>query len=220
MVMGFQLHVLLNNYTYRYSSQWICHRSHATKLKDSYSTHCYSFHNVIRNYIETISSRFNKPLVHLSTRLTEEGVTETNADSLGLSVVGQRILAELTADTGLLVTTEGHLVVEGVVGVDPDGTRLEGVGDLDGGVEVLGVDGGGETVCAGVAELDGILLGLELGDRADGAEDLLFHDLHVLCNVGEDRGLDEVALVTLALAASLDSGTSVLASLDVPEEKC
>ena len=105
--------------------------------------------------------------------------------------------------------------MESVVGVDPDGARLESVGDLDGGVEVLGVDGGGETVCAGVAELDGVLLGLELGDRADRAEDLLLHDLHVFCDVGEDGGLDEVALVTLALAASLDGGTGVLACLDV-----
>ena len=116
-----------------------------------------------------------------------------------------------------LEATEGKLPVKSVVCVDPNGTSLEGVGDLDGGVEVLGVDGGGEAVGGRVAELDGILLGLELGDRADGAEDLLFHDLHVLCNVGEDRGLDEVALVTLALAASLNGGTGVLASLDVPE---
>jgi hypothetical protein len=110
-------------------------------------------------------------------------------------------------------------VVQGVVGVDPDGTRLEGVGDLDGGVEVLGVQGGGEAVGGGVAELDGLLLGLELGDRADRAEDLLLHDLHVFCDVGEDGGLDEVALVTLALAASLDGGTGVLACLDVPGDK-
>jgi hypothetical protein len=191
---------------------------HIQHTEDLCSTHCYSFHNVIRNYTETIFSRFNNPLIHLSIRLTEEGVTETNADSLGLSVVGKRVLAELTADTGLLVATEGHLVVEGVVSVDPDGTRPEGVGDLDGGVEVLGVNGGGKTVCAGVAELDGILLGLELGDRADGAEDLLFHNLHVLCDVGEDRGLDEVALVTLALATGLNGGTGILAGLDVPEE--
>jgi hypothetical protein len=109
-------------------------------------------------------------------------------------------------------------VVQGVVSVDPDGTGLESVGDLDGGVEVLGVHGGGEAVCAGVAELDGVLLGLELGDRADGAEDLLFHDLHVFCDVGEDGGLDEVALVTLTLAAGLDGGTGVLAGLDVPGE--
>jgi hypothetical protein len=108
-------------------------------------------------------------------------------------------------------------VVQGVVGVDPDGTGLEGVGDLDGGVEVLGVDGGGEAVRGRVTELDGVLLGLELGDRADRAEDLLLHDLHVFGDVGEDGGLDEVALVALALTAGLDGGAGVLACLDVPE---
>jgi hypothetical protein len=44
------------------------------------------------------------------------------------------------------------------------------------------------------------------------------HDLHIFGDVGEDGGLDEVALVTLALAASLDGGTGVLACLDVPEK--
>lgn len=109
-------------------------------------------------------------------------------------------------------------MVQGVVGVHPDGTGLEGVGDLDRGVEVLGVDGGGETVGGGVAELDSVLLGLELGDRADGAEDFFLHDLHVLCDIGEDGGLDEVTLVTLALAASLDGGAGILTGLDVPGE--
>lgn len=218
MVVIFQLHVLSNDLTFRCSSQRTYHRSQTNTSKSCTVHIVISFHNVIRNYIETMFRRFKNPLIRLSTRLAEEGVTETNADSLGLSVVGQRVLAELTTNTGLLVATEGQLVVEGVVGVDPDGTCPEGVGDLDGGVEVLGVDGSGETVCAGVAELDGVLLGLELGDRANGAEDLFFHNLHVLCDVGEDRGLDEVALVALALAASLNGGTGVLASLDVPKE--
>jgi len=40
-------------------------------------------------------------------------------------------------------------------------------------------------------------------------------DLHVLGDVGEDGGLDEVTLVTLALTASLDGSTGLLAILDV-----
>lgn len=132
-----------------------------------------------------------------------------------LSVVGQSILAQLTANTRLLVPAEGHLVVQGVVGVDPDCTRLEGVGDLDSGVEVGSVDGSGETVRSRVTRLDDLVLGLELGDGAYRAEDLLLHDLHVLGHVGEDGGLDEVALVALAVAARLDLGACVLAGLDV-----
>jgi len=41
------------------------------------------------------------------------------------------------------------------------------------------------------------------------------HDLHVLGDVGEDGGLDEVALVALAVAADLDGGAGFLAGLDV-----
>jgi hypothetical protein len=107
--------------------------------------------------------------------------------------------------------------MESVVGVDPDGTGLEGVGDLDGGVEVGCVDGSGETVGGVVTNGDGILLGLELGDRADRAEDLLLHDLHVTLDIGKDRGLNEVTLVTLPLTTSDDSGTLFLTGLDVTE---
>lgn len=105
--------------------------------------------------------------------------------------------------------------MESVVGVDPDSTSAERVGNLDGCVEVGCVDSGGKTVCCRVADLDDIGLVLELGDCAHGAEDLLLLDLHVLGDVGEDGGLNEVALVTLTLATSLDCGASLLAVLNV-----
>jgi len=61
-------------------------------------------------------------------RLSEEGTAESDTDRLDLGVVGKRIFAELTSDTRLLETTEGHLVAEHVVVVDPDGTGLEEAG--------------------------------------------------------------------------------------------
>lgn len=64
---------------------------------------------------------------------------------LDLGVVLQGVGAQLTAKTGGLETTEGSLVRDQVVAVDPDGTGLQGVGDTDGGVDVLGVDGSGKT---------------------------------------------------------------------------
>ena len=66
-------------------------------------------------------------------------------NGLDLSVVLQSVRAELTAQTGGLEATEGSLVGDHVVVVDPDGTGLEDVGDTDGGVDVLGVDGSGKT---------------------------------------------------------------------------
>lgn len=92
---------------------------------------------------------------------------------------------------------------------------LEGVGNLDGGVEVLGVNGSSKTVGGVVGNLDDLFLGLELGNAAHGAENLLLHNLHVLGDVGEDGGLDEVALVSLAVTTDLDVGTCILAGLDV-----
>lgn len=102
--------------------------------------------------------------------------------------------------------------------VDPDGAGAEAVADADGRVEVLGVDGGGEAVLGVVAEPDGLLLGRELGDGADGPENLLLHDLHVVRDVGKDGGLDEVALVAVALAARDDGGAVLLARLDVAHD--
>lgn len=106
-------------------------------------------------------------------------------------------------------------MVQGVVAVDPDGAGAQGVGHLDGGVEIAGVDGGRETVGRAVAEVDRFFLGLELGNGADGAKDLFLHDLHVLRDTREDGWLDEVALVALALAANLDLRARRLAVVDV-----
>lgn len=108
-------------------------------------------------------------------------------------------------------------MVESVVGVDPHSSGLERVGDLDGGVEVGGVHGSSKTIVGVVADLDGVLLVLELGDGADGAENLLLHNLHVFSHVAEDGGLNEEALVTDTLATGLDSGTGLLSFLDVSE---
>lgn len=105
--------------------------------------------------------------------------------------------------------------MKGVVGVDPDGSGAQGVGHTDGGVEVGGVDGGGKTVGGAVADPDGLVLVLEFGDRADRAEDLFLHDLHVFADVGEDGRFDEVTLVAVAFAANLDLGASLLALFNV-----
>lgn len=148
-------------------------------------------------------------------RLTEENITETDGDGLGLEVVVQGRLTQLTSDTGLLVTTEWQLPVKSVVGVDPHCSSTERVGNLDGGGKVGGVDSSGKAVCGGVGNLDDIGLVLEFGDCADGAEDLFLLNLHVLGDVGEDGGLDEVTLLALAVTTGLDGGTSLLALINV-----
>lgn len=80
------------------------------------------------------------------------------------------------------------------------------------------MDSGGQTIVGVVAEGNDLIGILELGQGDDGAEDLLLHDLHVLADIGEDGGLDEVALVAVALATSNDGSTLVLAGLDVAHD--
>lgn len=80
------------------------------------------------------------------------------------------------------------------------------------------MNSGSKTVCGRVAGLDGVFLGLELGDGADGAEDFLLHDLHVISDVGEDGRLNEVADIALTLATSFDCSTGLLAFVNVTKK--
>ena len=105
--------------------------------------------------------------------------------------------------------------MESIVAVDPYCTGFQSVGNLNRGLEVGCVHGSGEAVRGVVANLDSVGLILELGDCADGAEDLLLLDLHVFCDIGENGRLDEEALVTLAFTAGLYCSTSALAVLDI-----
>lgn len=156
------------------------------------------------------------PLLSLSNlHLTEKSRAEPDAHRLDLCVVGKGIFAELSTDTGLLEPTKRHLMAKHVVAVHPDGTSLERIRDADSGVEVGGVHRGGKTVVSLVPRFDDLLLGLELGDRADRSEDLLLHNLHVIRDVGEDRGLDEVSFLAMALTTSLNLGTSFLAGFNI-----
>ena len=102
-----------------------------------------------------------------------------------------------------------------VVLVDPYGASLQGVAYTDSGVQVLSVDSRGETIGGCVANSDGVFLGLELGDGADRAKDLILHDLHVFADVGEDGWLNEIALVTVSLSTNLDLGSFLTTGVDV-----
>lgn len=77
------------------------------------------------------------------------------------------------------------------------------------------MDGSGKTVVCRVTELNGVLLGLELRDGADGPEDFFLHDLHVLGDIGEDCGLNEVTFLPVARATGFDLGALLLARVDV-----
>jgi hypothetical protein len=144
--------------------------------------------------------------------------SQVELDSLNLGVVGKSSLSKLTSDTRLLESSEGKLGGEHVVHVDPAGSGLEAVGDLHGGVDVLGVDSGSKTVGSSVSEGDDLVDGLELGDRSNGSEDLLLHDLHVHLNISEDSRLNEVTSLSETLSSGNDGSSLSLSGLNVSHD--
>src|ERR1700682_3026527 len=124
------------------------------------------------------------------------------------------------AEARLLEATERQGRIVEVVGVDPDGTCLEGAGDTVGLRDVAGPDSRGETVDRGVALGDRILGVLEADGGQDGSEDLFTRDGVVHVNVVEDGRLDEVAFARAdvrALAAGDERRPFALPLLDVAE---
>ena len=106
-------------------------------------------------------------------------------------------------------------MVQHIVLIDPDSTSAQRIADTNSRVQIAGVHSGGKTISGGVPETDGIFFGLEFGNRADWTENLFLHDLHVLTDAAEDSRLDEVTLLSVALAANLDLRTLLPASVDV-----
>ena len=102
-----------------------------------------------------------------------------------------------------------------IIRIHPHGARAQRIRHLDRRVQIARVHRRRQAVRRLVADGDGLGAVLELADAAHGAEDLLLHDLHVLGDVGEDGGFDEVALVALAVAADFHLGAGLFAGFDV-----
>lgn len=141
-----------------------------------------------------------------------------NAHRLDLSIVLKRIRSQLSADTRFLVSTKGSLVVGHIVLVNPDCASLEGVGDADRSVEVVGVNTSCQTVGGVVGELENFFLVLEFLDCADRSEDFFLDNLHLVVDVGEDGGLNVVALVTESFASDNHLGTGLLTLVNVSHD--
>jgi hypothetical protein len=141
-----------------------------------------------------------------------------NAHRLDLSIILKRIRTQLSADTRFLVSTKGSLVVGHIVLVNPDCAGLESVGDADRSVEVVGVNTSCQTVGGVVGELENFLFVLEFLDCADRSENFFLDNLHLVVDVGEDGGLNVVALVTQSLTSDDNLGTGLLALVNVSHD--
>jgi hypothetical protein len=111
-------------------------------------------------------------------------------------------------------------MMQQIIRVNPNSTRLQRIAHSNSGIQVLGMHSGGKTIGSAIANADGIFFGLEFRNGADGTEDLFLHDLHIFADVGEDGGFDEVAFVAFALAADFDFGAGFFAFFDVAVTLC
>ena len=69
-----------------------------------------------------------------------------------------------------------------------------------------------------VGDRQDVLVVLELRDNDDRAEDLLLDDLGIWLDVGEDRWLDKVSLVTESVAADQSLAAVLLSVIDVTHD--
>src|SRR5262249_11848326 len=113
---------------------------------------------------------------------------------LELEELAEARFAPLAAVAGLLVAAERAAEV-GLGAVHVDVPRADLPGDLPGAVDVRGRDVAREAVERVVRDLDRLVLVLVGDDGEHRSEDLLAGDGHVVADVGEDRGPDEVALL-------------------------
>ena len=97
----------------------------------------------------------------------------------------------------------------------PSCTSTELASGVQRAVDVLREHGGRQPIHGIIRLSDHVVVVLELDDDADWAKDLLLHDLHVFASLGEDRGLDKVALVAPSLAAEVHLGALLLTRVDV-----
>lgn len=116
---------------------------------------------------------------------------DASDDALDFGVVLQAVLAVLAAMSRHLVTAERRLSAQDVVSVDPDRACSQALHDVVDFIDVLGENGGGQSVLAAVGSLNHFVQLLEANDLLDRAEDFLFGDRHVVVDIGEHRRLDE-----------------------------
>jgi len=139
-------------------------------------------------------------------------------DRLDVGVVGQRILAKLASNAGLLEPAKRYRLVQNVVLIDPDGSSVQRVCEFDRPRDILREDGRSQPVHGIIRNGNDIIIVLELAHDHDRSKDFIFHDGHVGLDVGEDGRLDEVSLRAVLLATHENSGSFLLALLNISHD--
>src|SRR4029453_11043513 len=120
-------------------------------------------------------------------------LVQLHPDTLDLRVVLEGMGAHFTPESALFVAAKWRGGIIHIVGVNPDRPRLKLAGDVVGLLDVACPDSGGKTVRSVVGAGDGFVDVRKFDRRQHGTEDLLTSNGHLRANIGEPRGLDEIA---------------------------
>ncbi len=105
------------------------------------------------------------------------------------------------------------------IGIDPDGAGLQLAGDAVHAADVGAPDAGRQAERGPVGDADRIGLVVERNHAGHRAEDLFLRDAHLVRDVGENRGRDEVAALADTHAAGHRRRAFLLADLDIVEHR-
>ena len=124
----------------------------------------------------TFALRYGRSVVFISSlrnkrNLARPSSTLLQIQRLAVAVALQTTHTPLRANTRFLVPAEWHPWIKLEMGIDPDVSGLELMGDLIGAVETAGPDGGSEAVERVVGFGDGFFVGGEAEEWDDRACD-------------------------------------------------
>src|SRR5205809_3393668 len=145
---------------------------------------------------------------------------EPDEDGLELGEGLDRAEAALAPQPRLLVAAEGRVGHDRVV-VYADGAGPQRLRHAERPFDVGGEDAGAEAIRRVVGDADRFVLVGERDGRQHRPEDLLAGDLHLVVDVGEQRGVDEVPGGQVArgpVAAGDETRPLLLAALDVAHD--
>src|ERR1700722_2569546 len=141
--------------------------------------------------------------------------SEPDGYCLELRVLLQAVLAHFSSYTGLLEPAERRAGVKNVIAIDPHRTRSDTVRNRMRLTNVASPYGRSQAVQRLVGPLYNIIQIIEFDDAHHGTKNLLASDLHVVLDIHEHCGFNEITARTCPLAALHQLGSFALAGLDI-----
>src|SRR5215216_4445008 len=133
-------------------------------------------------------------------------LAEQDVDGLDLGVTQQLIDGLFAPEPRILEAAEWRAVEVARGAVDPDITGLHRARGAEGGLEIVGKDGGGEAVLSRIGKLERLILVLPRKHRQHRTENLFLGNAHVAVDAAEHGRLQPKTAREIAARRALAAG--------------